>query len=172
MSFQDPWHSNSQVTEHKHLTANEWAPIDWLFLSAYFSISSLRDRRQSQSEKANTWLLFICTRKQAGRQAGRRSTFVHKHKWKGERQSSFWHPGARCLRILLGLRFHSLLRSAAYACRWCVHLLQLVCSARPACVWMFLFRWHDWRVCSGESLFALYAARNDTLSWVMLFVIG
>lgn len=132
---------------------------------AYFSISSLRDSCQSYPESKHfTFIHTYELNTQTDRQA---NTCVHKHNSKGERQSSSWHPRARCLRILLRFRFHSLVCSAAYSRRLCVHLCQLVCSATPACVWMFLFRWHEclfWWI----PVFALHAVRDDTLGYVIV----
>lgn len=117
------------------------------------------------TEGANISLLFMRTSKHTDRQTRGCTNTTQKV---SSRPLLDTHEPC-CLRILLRHRFNSLVCSAAHSCCLCVHLCQLVCLVRPACVWMFLFRWH---VCFGESLCLLYTVRDDTLGNVIVLFLA
>lgn len=103
------------------------------------------ERQLSKQPREQTFHTYEQTRRQAGKRACAQTQLK---RWEAE---LFLTP----TRILLGFRFHSLVCTAAYSCHLCVHLCQLVCSARPVCV-CGCFCSDDISVCFGESLFALW----------------
>lgn len=129
----------------KSLNTNTWQRVNELpqIASSSQFIFPLVPWETDVKVKARKQTLQLYSHAQANTQADRQAiTCVHKHNWKGERQSSSSHPGAWDF-------YYAWDSTPCFALQIilvagvCAFVAACVFSHASVCVWMFLCRWHE-----------------------------